>query len=83
MKKLLIYPLKALVFTVEWFRKWLAIQDANMQHMLDGKRYWVLKLQGKYRVYNNQDIKRGRKAKIFQKDLDFLKLKEFSVYHTK
>lgn len=83
MKKIIYRIWAWLHFQLELMRKNRAVREAKRMHMLTGKRYWVIKLKGKYWVYSNNDVKYMKRMKIFKKELDFIKLQEVCVFKTK
>jgi hypothetical protein len=74
--------LAGIIFYVEKYRFLYAMRKANRLHFLNGKRYWVIKLQGKYRVFSGADIKALKARGIFRKDVDFIKLQSIAIYNT-
>ena len=57
--------------------------EADRMHRITGKRYWVMKLLGKYYVLNNTQIKAMKAEGIFKKDLTIINLCEAASYYTK
>lgn len=74
--------IQSLNYLAEKYRFICAKRKANRQHYLDGKRYWVIKLSNRYYVFSTVEVKELKRRGIFQKDLDFIRLKEQSAYDT-
>lgn len=68
-------------YYVKWQFK-IARDKAKRMHNVTGKRYWVIRLQGRYYVMSNDDIKLAKARKVFQKDIDHIKLHQVSAYRT-
>ncbi len=59
------------------------ILEANSLHRLTDQRYYVLKIDGKIRVFSTKQINLLRKKHFFSKNLDYYKLQQISYYQTK
>ena len=62
--------------------RWKKYQ-ADFLHKTTGRKYHVVKLYGQLIVTNRLGIKRLKQKKILNKDFDYMKLSEISVYETK
>ena len=86
LKGVLLYILvsigETILFYIEKYRLLIAIRKANRMHDIYGKRYWVIKLLGKFRVYSTADIKDLRQQKVFSRNLDFIELQKWANYNT-
>lgn len=61
-----------------------AIQHADKMHKLTGKRYYVIKVAGKVRVYDRAKIDELVRLGIFRKEMkDYLYIIRQCLYHTK
>jgi len=72
----------SIIFYIEKYRFLYAMRKANRLHFLTGKRYWVIKLKGRYMVFSGYQIKALKKQGYFRKDLDFVKLMHAAIYNT-
>ena len=59
------------------------ILEANSLHRLTDQRYYVLKIDGKIRVFSTKQINLLRNKRFFGKNLDYIKLQQISYYKTK
>ena len=59
------------------------ILEANSLHRLTDQRYYVLKIDGKIRVFSTKQINFLRNKRFFGKNLDYIKLQQISYYKTK
>jgi hypothetical protein len=60
------------------FRYWK--KQADYLNEVSGKKIRVIKIAGTYRLYCRDDIVRLRKANVFKKNLDNVKLNKITVY---
>ncbi len=74
--------IKSIAFHMEKLMLLFAVRKAKRMHQLTGKRYWVIKLRGLFRVYSTTDIKNLKAAKIFNKNIDFIELQNVAAYNT-
>jgi hypothetical protein len=73
---------ESFVYYVDRYKFLYAMRKANRLHRLDGKRYWVIKLSGWYRVYSSADIKALKEQKVFKRDIGFVELQGIAAYNT-
>lgn len=71
-----------IIFYIEKYRFLYAMRKANRLHFLTGKRYWIIKLRGRYMVFSGARIKELKAQGYFRKDLDFIKLQNIAMYNT-
>lgn len=61
-----------------------AIRHADRMHQLTGKRFYVIKVGGKIRVYDRAKIDELVKLRIFRREMnDYLYIIRACLYHTK
>lgn len=60
-----------------------AIRHADKMHRLTGKRFYVIKVDGKVRVYDRDKIDELVRLGIFRKEMkDYLYIINQCLYHT-
>lgn len=61
-----------------------AIRHADKMHKLTGKRYYVIKVAGKVRVYDRAKIDELVRLRVFRREMkDYLYIIKQCLYHTK
>ncbi len=61
-----------------------AIRHADKMHRLTGKRFYVIKVANKIRVYDRNKIDELVQLGVFRKEMkDYLYLIRYCIYHTK
>jgi len=81
--KLIFLSIKESVsYYIDRYKFLYAMRKANRMNSIDGKRYWVIKLSGWYRVYSGADVKALKKHGIFRKDIGFVELQGIAAYNT-
>lgn len=61
-----------------------AIRHADKMHRLTGKRFYVIKVANKIRVYDRNKIDELVQLGVFRKEMkDYLYLIHYCIYHTK
>lgn len=60
-----------------------AVKEANRLHKATRKRYYVLRLLGRYHVVNRQQIRELKRNGTFKRDLNIKTLIEVAAYWTR
>ncbi len=68
---------------IDMWRFRQAVKEANRLHRATRKRYYVLRLLGKYYVLNRTDIRIHKRMGTFKHDLNIKSLLEAAAYYTK
>lgn len=73
---------ESVAYYIDRYKFLYAMRKANRLNAIDGKRYWVIKLSGWYRVYSGADIKALKAQKVFRRDMGFVELQSIAAYNT-
>ncbi len=67
---------------IDLIRLKLACWKANMLHKTTKQQYYVIKYQGRPKVFSSRQIKYMKKVRILNKKLSWEKLQEVAIYKT-
>lgn len=73
---------KSIVYRIEVFRVESAKRKAIRRNKIDGKKYYVIRLQDRYRVYNSLEVKELKRQKIFKRDMSYVEFSKHCVFTT-
>lgn len=75
--------LNTVLVTIERIRFHSARRRADQaSEMNNRRRYYVMKLRGRYRIFCKDDINAMKRAGVMRKDLTFLDIQKYACYQT-
>ena len=78
---MVIFKFISFLFYRAW--AWLMIREAKRRSLeTGGRRFWVLRLQGRLYVFNKDQIKWYKQNGTFKDDLNFLGLDKVAIFDT-